>query len=138
MTRINLVDPAVLTNAHLMAEYRELPRIFTTVAKDPIYASAVQKPQHYVLGKGHVIFFYDKLHWLVKRYNNLYHTLVARDYNLDHTLFDKIFKNAIDLLAYNKQLANDYKPRPEDIYLNMARLAKRANIVAVCEELDAA
>jgi deoxyribonuclease (pyrimidine dimer) len=137
MTRINLVDPAVLTNAHLMAEYRELPRIFTAVAKDPIRAQAIQKPQHYCLGKGHVIFFYDKLHWLIKRYNSLYHTLIARNYALDHALFDKIFRDAIDLMAYNKRLANNYQPRPEDVYLNMARLAKRSNIKSVTDEIDA-
>lgn len=137
MTRINLVDPEVLTNAHLMAEYRELPRIFTAVAKDPVYAQTVQKPQHYVLGKGHVIFFYDKLGWLFQRYNKLYHELIERSYAIDHSLFTKIQHTAIDLLAYNRPLNNSYQPRPEDIYLNMARLAKRSNIKTVCEELDA-
>lgn len=29
MTRINLIPPAQLSDQHLLAEYRELPRIFT-------------------------------------------------------------------------------------------------------------
>lgn len=31
MTRINLLPPAQLADQHLIAEYRELPRIFTLV-----------------------------------------------------------------------------------------------------------
>ena len=31
MTRINTIDPANLTDQHLMAEARELPRVFALV-----------------------------------------------------------------------------------------------------------
>gem|GEM_PF-2001583 len=33
MTRINLVSPSVLADQHLIAEWRELPRIFGSVKK---------------------------------------------------------------------------------------------------------
>ena len=33
MTRINLINPEKLTDQHLLAEYRELPRIFWIVRK---------------------------------------------------------------------------------------------------------
>lgn len=56
MTRINLVDPVILSDKHLMAEYRELPRIFTAVTKlvdKNIRPHDVDIPEKYVLGKGH-------------------------------------------------------------------------------------
>ena len=33
MTRINLINPEKLTDQHLLAEYRELPRIFWILRK---------------------------------------------------------------------------------------------------------
>lgn len=55
MTRINCVPVEELTDKHLLAEYRELPRIFNL-------ARAVEDaPTEYVLGTGHMKFFYDKL-----------------------------------------------------------------------------
>ena len=33
MTRINCIAPALLNNKHLLAEYRELPRVFGLVKK---------------------------------------------------------------------------------------------------------
>ena len=67
MTRINTVPVECLSDKHLLAEYRELPRIFTAVAK--IYDSGNQLPTdippNYKLGAGHVKFFYDKLLWLI-------------------------------------------------------------------------
>ena len=48
MTRINLgIEPAELCDQHLVAEYRELPRIFNFAAKTPA-------PEHFKLGSGHV------------------------------------------------------------------------------------
>lgn len=35
MTRINVVDPRDLTDEHLFAEWRELPRVFTLAAGSP-------------------------------------------------------------------------------------------------------
>lgn len=54
MTRINLVEPRYLTDEHLLAEYRELPRVFTYVDRHGI---AEDRPESYKLGKGHVKFF---------------------------------------------------------------------------------
>lgn len=74
MTRINVVPPRELSDKHLGAEYRELPRIFGLVrvaqsrgwrAADPRY------PADYVLGRGHVLFFYPRLSWLCARYDLL-------------------------------------------------------------------
>jgi len=140
MTRINLVDPSTLSNQHLMAEYRELPRIFTAIARDPHGSSALQegkttrtKPLAYTLGKGHVIFFYDKVHWLLTRYQVLHHELIERSYNLDEDLYKSIYANA---LALSLKLPHKiYEPTCEELYLNMARLAKRSKMPQVLDEL---
>ena len=61
MTRINLVPPSELHDKHLLAEYRELPRVFKLARPcDDI-------PEKYCLGTGHVKFFYNKLEFLYKR-----------------------------------------------------------------------
>ena len=135
MTRINLVEPHQLTDKHLMAEYRELPRIFTAVLKLQAQGKTpadVTIPDHYVLGKGHVKFFYDKIPWLRLRYVVLERELVRRKFNLDETLFNEV---CINTLTIELHWCRDYRPRHEDIYLNIVRLCKRSNIPSVAEEL---
>ena len=135
MTRINLVEPHQLTDKHLMAEYHELPRIFTAVLKLQTQGKTpadVDIPENYVLGKGHMKFFYDKISWLRSRYINLYDELKARGFGLDEELFAKVSESSIDI---NGNWTFWYTPRPEDIYLNMVRLCKRSNIPSVVEEL---
>jgi len=136
MTRINLVDPQVLSDKHLMAEYRELPRIFTAVKKLQAQGKKpvnVHIPDRYVLGEGHCKFFYNKLGWLRMRYVKLYDELKHRDYCVDRDLFDSVFSgiNLIDPCWFGRFL-----PAPEEIYLNMARLAKRSKMDRVMEELN--
>ena len=135
MTRINLVEPHQLTDKHLMAEYRELPRIFTAVlklqAQDKTPAD-VTIPDHYVLGTGHMRFFYNKISWLRRRYVLLEIELTNRGFKLDENLFEKI---CIGAAYIERNWCSDYTPRPEDIYLNMVRLCKRSNITSVAEEL---
>ena len=49
MTRINVgIDPKHLCDQHLIAEYRELPRLFGKTSKNPA-------PSQFTLGKGHVL-----------------------------------------------------------------------------------
>ncbi len=79
MTRINVVPPFELTTKHLVAEYRELPRIFT-LAKRYRHPSEIDIPPVYTLGKGHMKFFCDKLGWLVKRQQALIDEMKARGY----------------------------------------------------------
>ncbi|CUW45036.1 endonuclease V [Brucella vulpis] len=70
MTRINCIPPAELTGPHLVAEYRELPRVFALVRAAIQRGEAPQdprNPQQYTLGAGHVRFFYARLGYLAKR-----------------------------------------------------------------------
>ena len=71
MTRINVIDPSRLSDKHLGAEYRELPRVFGLVREAQARGERPddpRNPQQYVLGAGHVRFFYPRLGYLVERY----------------------------------------------------------------------
>ena len=136
MTRINLVDPSHLTDKHLMAEYRELPRIFTAVIKLQEHSkkpSDVDIPDQYVLGKGHVKFFYNKIGWLRFRYEQIRKELVySRGYDLDESLWRSVSQNSYRI---DSEWNTNYAPSPEEIYLNMARICKRSKLDNVLEEL---
>ena len=138
MTRINLLPPELLTNIHLMAEYRELPRIFTRVKwrieKGQTLADIAPKiTEHYTLNTGHETFFNDKLKWLYERYTRIYRVLLERNYNLDLGKYVSILNGAKEL--ERTEWWNDYTPRPEDVYLNMARVARRSKLDNVLDEL---
>lgn len=149
MTRINLVDPAMLTNKHLMAEYREIPRVFTAVRKlcdepSPRVGDGWRKfiegnsaPCTYKLGAGHVKFFYTRLPWLRKRYVAIaYELRTKREFKLDNDERLSILRGA-DILIDGTRLDQNraWQPTRNEIYLNMARLVKRSNIPAVMAEL---
>jgi deoxyribonuclease (pyrimidine dimer) len=74
MTRINVIEPSRLSDQHLGAEYRELPRVFGLV-RDAIARGErptdPRNPDQYVLGAGHVRFFYPRLDYLLERYLKL-------------------------------------------------------------------
>lgn len=143
MTRINLVDPSHLTNVHLMAEYRELPRIFTAVkklvdeGKWEDFIKSGQIPEKYVLGSGHVKFFYNKIRFLYIRYKALYSELLKRNFKMDEEMYQSIVKSAFNLIRETfVQDDLNYSPKPEEIYLNMARLCRRSKLDNVLQELS--
>lgn len=80
MTRINLISVEELSDQHLMSEYRELPRIVNGVLEGKFKSKNI--PQTYILGKGHIIFFTNKLLFLTKRYQLIFDELKYRGFNL--------------------------------------------------------
>ena len=62
MTRINIIPVEDLTDQHLMAEYREIFMIGPALQKSLQSESwnSNKIPNKFTLGKGHVMFFYDK------------------------------------------------------------------------------
>ena len=84
MTRINLVDPKVLADQHLFAEYREIKMVPAALkrslrTKTPLMVKA-SIPKQFTLNQGHVKFFYDKLGYLDSRYKQLSEELKKRGY----------------------------------------------------------
>ncbi|GAB1363275.1 pyrimidine dimer DNA glycosylase/endonuclease V [Rhodobacter sp.] len=122
MTRINCIPPHELSPAHLIAEYRELPRIFGLVRAaisrgetpdDP------RNPEEYRLGAGHVRFFYPRLGWLLARQVALVAEMRARGYAPG-------FDAPQDLIAgIPPEWQADWQPTPEALAQNRARIAAR-------------
>lgn len=79
MTRINCVPVAELSGPHLVAEYRELPRVFALAAAAAARGGAVS-PEAYTLGKGHLLFFYTRLSYLAERHAALIVEMKKRGY----------------------------------------------------------
>lgn len=86
MTRINsAINPKNLTDQHLVAELRELPRIFTAVNKRIEKGKSFDDiPDKFTLGTGHVKFFYNKTLFLQRR-----HAILRKEYR---KRFDKDWK----------------------------------------------
>lgn len=86
LTRINCVPPSELTRQHLIAEYRELPRIFGLVraaVERGEQPSDRRNPQAYTLGTGHCRFFYSRLGWLSYRQACLIAEMKRRGYSVN-------------------------------------------------------
>lgn len=123
MTRINCVPVDTLTRQHLVAEYRELPRIFGLVLKAHQSGRNWRKsqPKEYCLGTGHVLFFYDKLLWLAGRHRELVNEMEDRGYTPQFTTCLYEQWGASIPLEYWK----GWNPTPEAITINQARIDER-------------
>ena len=122
MTRINVVPPKKLCNKHLFAEAREMPRLVanlnTSLNRKSKPFSMSEIPSEYVLGKGHVKFFFDKFKYLHKRHIEITKELLRRGYNLSNT--DSSIFATVD-----KKWYNDYSPTQEALELNRERIKDR-------------
>ena len=121
MTRINVVEPKELTTKHLVAEYREITRLPGNL-KDSLNRktkefSMEEIPKEYVLGKGHVKFFFDKMLFLKQRFESLVGEMISRGYN--PTYRDSSIFNVED------RFMNDYIPTTEAIRINRERIKER-------------
>ncbi len=115
MTRINVVPVEELCDQHLLAEHRELTRIPNCIVRGRY--SLKGQPDKYVLGTGHVKFFYDKLKFLHGRYAALHHECLRRGFQ-PKWLWPV---DAIDRF----ELWQDYKPTEEAKALNRQRIQER-------------
>ena len=120
MTRINCVPVTELSGPHLVAEYRELPRVYALA--EAAMLRGVQPdslPQTYVLGTGHVQFFYARLGYVTERHDQLIHEMLRRGYKptwLDVPL----------LTEFPKLWRRGWEPDEGSLALNRARIAERS------------
>lgn len=120
MTRINsAIPPQNLTDQHLLAELRELPRIFTAVSKRIEQGKGFDDiPNKFTLGTGHCKFFYDKCEFLIDRHIKLryeYQTRFIKQYDFDPNRYRVYFKE-------DKQF---YKSTQEERELLIDRISTR-------------
>lgn len=122
MTRINCIPPAELVGQHLVAEYRELPRVFALVRAAIMRNEQPDDPRNplqYVLGPGHIRFFYCRLGYLARRQTILVEEMRARGYQPLFTDTDRLLDGFPDVWR------QDWEPTAEAIALNRARIATR-------------
>jgi deoxyribonuclease (pyrimidine dimer) len=119
MTRINsAIDPKNLTDQHLIAELRELPRIFTAVNKRIEKGKSFNDiPEQFTLGTGHTLFFYNKLNFLHQR-----HCLLRYEYQMR---FGKDWKFRPDVNVIQCPFNNFHLPTQEEKQLLIDRISTR-------------
>ena len=119
MTRINAgIAPFELEGKHLIAEHREIKRIPNVISKGK-YNLAGQ-PAEFTLGTGHVKFFYTRLLYLKKRYEELYKECLNRGYNVSY------YGDAWNDVP--KELMNDYEPSERDRQIIQQRINDKRTI----------
>lgn len=120
MTRINVVDPKILPDQFLMAEYRELLMVMGSArrslkAKNP----AKLLGKEYTLNAGHVRLFYNKAAWLERRYAALIAELLDRGFNIDPA------SRSADFTLLYQYPQMEWEPDDNARAINMARMQIR-------------
>ncbi|MFH2020648.1 MAG: pyrimidine dimer DNA glycosylase/endonuclease V [archaeon] len=113
MVRINLIDPAALSDQHLIAEYDELLMLLGYVRR---YPEKKDIPEFYTLGKGHMKFFKDKLHYLRDRHELLKKEMRTRGFRASIT---------ISLSEFPRELHGSYVPTSEAIGIIKQRITQK-------------
>lgn len=125
---MNLVPVTELSNQHLMREYRELPRIFSMVAKaiergeEPGHKS----PPRYTIGTGQTRFFYDKLTFIRNRQVKIVEEMKNRGWNPVAFADPMSVDHGIDHPGY----WNDYQPSESEIQTSRWRLASATRMAS--------
>ena len=119
MTRINLISVTELSDQHLIAEYRELPRI---IKQEHIYIG--DAPDTYVLGKGHVKWCVKHANFCLTRYYCICKEMEFRGFKVNYP-YDDLLKIANDkqVTWYSKH----YFPTPQDVQLSRNRIVEKIN-----------
>lgn len=110
MTRINCIDPELLTDQHLFIEFREITRVHSLHRDLKDYGN-------YVLGTGHVKFFYNKGLYLAKRLEQL---MKEMDKRARWNYTPKVYKTHC-----KPSLHLDWEPSKADQLANLVRLSQK-------------
>ncbi len=125
MTRINLVNPRELSDQHLVAEYREIFMVGSSLQRSIKSKNWLKTknniPVEFTLNKGHVTFFYNKGMYLDKRYSLLVKEMKRRGMNPDPK---RKFKKS----QWPKYLYNDWKPKNKDLKIIRKRIEEKINL----------
>ena len=125
MTRINLVPPEELSDQHLVAEYREIFMVGSSLhrsLRSPNWEKTKKSiPKQFTLNKGHVKFFYDKGKYLSERYDELIREMKRRQMSPDPL---RIFKKE----QWPDELFNSWKPNDYDLKVIRKRITTKINL----------
>ena len=113
MTRVNVVPVQELCDQHLLAEHREIKRIPNLMLSGKL-KDLGDIPEEYVLGKGHMKFFLDKMYFLYVRYSDIRDECLKRRFKVQW-----LWPN------YYPPISQDYKPTEQALKLNRQRIKER-------------
>ena len=116
--RCNLIHPWFLTDQHLISEKRELRMIPPLLKKriDSGKHTLLDIPKRFTLGKGHMLFWLDKMLYLSIRYDTLVEEMKRRGFNADSSL-------TFDMgCAITSKMNNNWEPQSEDYDIIVTRL----------------
>jgi deoxyribonuclease (pyrimidine dimer) len=121
MTRVNIVDPSLLTDQHLMAEARELPHVFSYVERHYHPSKIKNVAPTYTLNAGHVTFFINKLEYVYSRMFLLVEELHKRgvDKQFDINTWNSRYA------AFSTVLKQNYTPSIAEVEVNVERIVAR-------------
>ena len=125
MTRINLVPPEELSDQHLVAEYREIFMVGSSLQRSlrsPNWKKTRKSiPKQFTLNKGHVKFFYDKGKYLSERYDVLIKEMKRRKMRPDPS---RTFKKE----QWPDELFNTWKPNDYDLKVVRTRIEMKIKL----------
>ena len=122
MTRINsAISVRSLTDEHLLAEHREIKRLPSCLHKAFVSGSINHVPKKFTLGKGHVLFFIDKMLFTMDRYIQLRDECKRRGMDVTDYL-GNWFDNGIP-----DECKHNHIPTNEEHDLLVERITKRIN-----------
>lgn len=119
MTRINCIPVEELSQKHLVAEYREIGRVYALAVS--AYNRGERTSAHgeaYTLGTGHVKFFYSRLGYVTKRHRELIAEMLRRGYN-------PTYRIVVPPDLPNSWM-RDWTPDDRAQLINRARIAERS------------
>ena len=119
MTRINIIPVEELMDQHLIAEYREITMVPTSLkrtilSKEGLKLSKISK--NYTLNKGHIYFFYNKGKYLSRRYELLADEMRKRGFKPNENR-----KFPVDIFKKNG-LFNDWNPSQHEYNIIRERI----------------
>ena len=125
MTRINTVDVTLLSDQHLMAEYRELPMVHGSLKRTLNSVNGYQSGRVspiYTLNAGHVYFWYNKKKFLFDRFNQLVNELIFRNYQINPG------ERIIDWNVFDRVPQIDWTPTEKECNINLERVVERIKL----------
>lgn len=116
MTRINSAIPVrCLTDEHLLAEHREIKRLPYCLNK---WNRKRRVPEKFTLGRGHVIFFFDKMKFIYESYLEVRDECIRRGFDVED-----YSRNWSEFII--SEYWNDYEPGCEEKVLLTERITQK-------------
>ncbi len=120
MTRVNVVDPKILSDQHLLAERLELNFVISSAWRSMNSKRGLRVSPEFTLGIGHVSFFHDKIGYIVGRYGQLTNEMVRRGMKPKAQL--------ADISWVPHRMMGNYLPKTKDFDIIKERIKTKLNM----------